>query len=163
MNRHYFWAVLAVAVAGGCKKQPAETASSAETTKSTDKTGTAIGAEQVGTFTCKDVKDDACIDPTDRFEATAPVVHMTYKTKDLPKNGDVYQMQWIAEDVGDAAPANTVIATVEEEVKDAVDGMQNYVVNSRLSKPNNGWPVGKYRVEVKRGGNLETTARFSIE
>src|SRR5690606_27950684 len=104
--------------------------------------GSTVGAEELGTFTCKDVQNDACIGATDTFEATAPVAHMTYKTKDIPKNGDIYVIQWIAEDVGQAAPPNTVIATLNEEVGDAAPGLKNYVVNSRLTRPTAGWPVG---------------------
>jgi hypothetical protein len=141
--------VVSAGIASGCSK-------------SSSGDGT-IGAEQMGTFTCKDVQNDACVSPTDRFEATVPVVHMTYKTKDLPKQGEVYVIQWIGEDVGEAAPPNTVIATLNEEVKEVAAGTKNFVVNSRLTVPTNGWPVGKYRVEVKRGDKLETTARFSIE
>ncbi len=124
--------------------------------------GSAIVAEQMGTFTCTDLKQDVCLDPTDQFAATVPVVHMTYRTKDLPENGGTYVIKWIAEDVGAAAPANSVIATLNESVTDAQAGMKNYVVNSKLSKPTNGWPVGTYRVEVSYGDKLVTTARFSI-
>jgi len=49
----------------------------------------------------------------------------------------------IAEDVGDVAPANTKVLektlTLEE---DTDDGDFNF------SKPTNGWPLGKYRVEI---------------
>ena len=120
-------------------------------------------ADQLGTFTCKDVKDDVCVGPTDTFAPDAPAVHVTYKSTDLPDNGDVYAIRWIAEDVGAAAPANTVISTMTEEVTDAAPGMKNYVVNGRLSKPAAGWPVGKYRVEIERDGKVVTTARFSIK
>jgi len=122
-----------------------------------------VGAEVMGTFLCRDLKNDVCVEPSDIFEATVPVVHVTYKTKDIPKNGDVYVIQWIAEDVGQAAAANTVIATLNEEVKDAVPGLKNYVVNSRLTKPTNGWPVGKYRVDVKLADKTLTTARFVVK
>jgi len=118
---------------------------------------------KMGTFTCKDVKEQECVDATDQFEATVNVVHMLFRTKDIPKRGDVYVMQWIAEDVGAAAPANTVIATVNEEVDDDVERADFYVVKSRLTKPNKGWPTGKYRVEVKLEDKLVTTARFSIK
>lgn len=120
----------------------------------------------MGTFTCKDIQNNACVSPTDRFEASVPVIHMSYKTADLPKPGEVYVIEWIAEDVGQAAPADTVIGTVNKEVEDAkgvAASTQNYFVNSSLTKPTKGWPVGKYRVEVKRGEKLETTARFSIQ
>ena len=116
-----------------------------------------------GTFTCAEVKESACVAPTDKFVATAPVVHFVFKTKDLPKNGDVYSVKWIAEDVGAAAPANTVIDTVKLTVSDMVDAATSYTVTSQLSKPNNDWPKGAYRIEVTLGEKPATTARFKIE
>jgi hypothetical protein len=121
------------------------------------------GGPTLGTFTCKDVKDDACIGPTDRFEATVPVIHFTHTTKDIPKNGEVYKVEWIAEDVGTAAPANTVIDTFEEKVTDVVDGMISYTVNSSLTQPGKGFPKGAYRIDVKLGDTVTTTARFKID
>lgn len=146
-----------VAVAGGCNSKKAEPNGGAPAG------GGAIGAEQMGTFTCTNLERDVCLDPTDRFPATVPMVYMTYKTKDLPANGGVYVIKWIAVDVGAAAPANTVVSTLNETVKDVQPGLKNYVVNSQLSKPTNGWPVGSYRVEVSYGDKLVTTARFAIQ
>ena len=116
----------------------------------------------LGTFTCKALENDRCIEPTDRFPPTAEVIHMSYRTKDLPKQGEVYAIRWIAEDVGEAAPPNTVVATLEEKVTDNPAVATSYVVNSNMTKPTAGWPVGKYRIEVERAGKVETTARFSI-
>lgn len=135
--------VTVIALAGGCKGK--------------------AGGETMGTFTCREIKDDACVGPTDTFEATVPAVYVSYKTKTLPKNGDIYTIRWIAEDVGSAAPANTTIATLNEEVKDAQAGTKNYVVNTHLTQPTAGWPVGKYRVEVAMGDKTLTTAKFSIK
>lgn len=149
-----------VAISVGCKSKQPESKAAAEPGAAE---GSAIVAEQMGTFTCTDLKQDVCLDPTDQFAATVPVVHMTYKTKDLPENGGTYVIKWIAEDVGAAAPANSVIATLNESVKDAQAGMKNYVVNSKLSKPTSGWPVGTYRVEVSYADKLVTTAKFSIK
>lgn len=146
-----------VAVAGGCNSKKAEPNGGPPAG------GGAIGAEQMGTFTCTNLERDVCLDPTDRFPATVPMVYMTYKTKDLPANGGVYVIKWIAVDVGAAAPANTVVSTLNETVKDVQPGLKNYVVNSQLSKPTNGWPVGSYRVEVSYGDKLVTTARFAIQ
>ena len=122
-----------------------------------------VSAEKMGTFVCKDIQSDACIGATERFAADAPVVHVSYKTKDLPKNGDVYTIRWIAEDVGEAAKPNTVIASLEKKVEDVPSfGLKHYVVNSQLSKPTAGWPVGKYLVEIKLGDKVVTSARFEI-
>lgn len=35
-------------------------------------------------------------------------------------------------------------------------------MNSQLTKPTKGWPLGTYRVEVKLGAKLVTTAKFTI-
>jgi hypothetical protein len=137
---------------------PAGAAPSAAPTPASD-----ISAEQMGTFTCKDVKDDVCVEPTSQFDANAPVIHVSYKTKDLPKNGDVFSIQWIAEDVGASAKPNTIINTLEKKVEGLQDyGVKNYVVNAKLSKPTAGWPLGKYRTEIKHGDKLVTTARFEV-
>ena len=152
---------------GGTTSAPASAsvaAATASTTASAAAKGTDVGADELGTFVCADVKDSVCVGPTDRFPADAPVVHVRYKTKDLPKNDDVYKIQWIAEDVGKAAPPNTVIRSLDRTVVDVPDfGLKSYAVNTELSKPDKGWPVGKYRVEIKRGDELVTTARFLIE
>lgn len=182
MNARLVWvtAATAVALACGCKSKEAKQeaneakqeanevgANEVKRTVATEATATeakptTIGADQMGTYTCKDIQEDVCVGPTDRFETTAPVVHVTYKTKDLPKNGDVYSFEWIAEDVGAAAPPNTVIATLDKEVKDVAAGLKNYVVNGRLTRPTKGWPVGAYRVEIEHQGKTVTTARFTI-
>jgi hypothetical protein len=143
-------APLAVALVCGCKsKEP---------------------ADQLGTFTCRNVQNEAadgsnspCVDATDHFDAAVPVVHVTYRTVDLPKSGDTYVIQWIAADVGQAAPANTVIATVNNKVEAVPAATKSYTVNSYMTKPTNGWPVGKYRVEIKLGDKLVTTAQFAIQ
>lgn len=183
MRKTCFWisASLALALACGCKskqtsesKQPEETKQPAQPAPAqptpaakppepAPATGSsAAAAVEMGTVTCKDVQNDVCVGSTDTFDANVPVVHMSYTTADLPKAGDTYKIQWIAEDVGKAAPANTVIATVDQPVKDIPAGAKSYTVNSHLTKPTKGWPVGKYRVEVKLGDKLATTAHFSI-
>ena len=148
-----------VSVSVGCKSKQTEPKEKTDQPAE----GSAVVAEQMGTFTCTDLKQDVCLDPTDKFAATVPVVHMTYKTKDLPENGGTYVIKWIAADVGSSAPANTVIATLNESVTDVQAGVKNYVVNSKLSKPNAGWPLGTYRVEVSYGDKLVTTAKFSVQ
>jgi hypothetical protein len=50
-----------------------------------------------------------------------------------------------------------------EEVTYARPDLENYVVNSRLTRPSSNFPVGKYRVEIKHGDKLATTARVTIQ
>ncbi len=117
----------------------------------------------MGTFVCKEIQEDACVGITDRFPVDAPVVHVSYKTKSIPKSGEEFSMQWIAEDVGAAAKPNTVVATVKKKVEELPDfGVTSYSLHTQLTKPDAGWPVGKYRVEIKLGDALVTTARFQV-
>jgi hypothetical protein len=116
----------------------------------------------MSTRMCKDIKDGVCVEPTDRFDKTSAVIYMTHETEGVPQLGQAFVTQWIAEDVGAAAPKNTVIATVRDEVKSIPPGTRNFTLSGRLTKPTAGWPVGKYRVEVKLEGRLVTTARFTV-
>ncbi len=147
-----------------CKSSDKAAAGAASASPSATPTAAAPSdTEQMGTFVCKEVKDDACVGAADRFPVDAPVVHVLYKTASIPKNGEAFHMQWIAEDVGEAAKPNTVVATLEKKVADLPDfGVKNYVVHTELSKPTAGWPQGKYRVEIKLGEALVTTARFQV-
>jgi hypothetical protein len=154
-------ASLVLALTFGCKSK--DTTDSKQPAEAKHEPAGSVSAGEMGTFTCKDIQNDACVGPTDHFDAAVPVVYVTYKTTDLPKTGDAYAIQWIAEDVGSAAPANTVIATLNEPVKDIAAGATSYTVNTHLTRPNKGWPVGKYRVEVKLGDKLVTTAHFTIQ
>jgi hypothetical protein len=152
MRTSSLWIAASLAICGCTSKESAESK-----------------PDQMGTFTCKTIQNEAaagsnspCVDSTDHFDVAIPVVHVTYRTLDLPKSGDAYVIQWIATDVGQAAPANTVIATTNATVGDVPAATKSYAVNSYLTKPTNGWPVGTYRVEIKLHDKLVTTAQFAI-
>jgi hypothetical protein len=72
--------------------------------------------------------------------------------------GDKIRCVWIAEDVGDAAPANYQI----NETSTKADDVRAFGTFT-LSRPNDGWPPGKYRVEIYVGEKLAETLRFTIE
>ena len=91
------------------------------------------------------------------FAADTPSLFAMFKTKGI-KDGDKVRGVLIAEDVGDVAPANTKVLEKTLALNgDTDDGDFNF------SKPTNGWPVGKYRVEVYVNDELATTAKFAIE
>lgn len=96
-------------------------------------------------------------EPVTSFTADTPKLFAIFKTKGI-KNGDKVRGVLIAEDVGDAAPANTKVLektlTLEE---DTDDGDFNF------SKPTAGWPAGKYRIEIYVNDELATTAKFTIK
>ena len=74
------------------------------------------------------------------------------------KNGDKVRGVLIAEDVGDAAPANTKVFDKTLTIEgDTEAGDFNF------SMPTNGWPVGKYRVEIYVNDELATTTKFTIK
>jgi hypothetical protein len=64
---------------------------------------------------------------------------------------------WIAEDTGGAAPANFKIDSVE-----VTAGALTNVTTFSLSKPNAGWPVGTYRVDLSIDGKPAGSAHFKV-
>jgi hypothetical protein len=96
-------------------------------------------------------------DPTTTFAADTPKIFALFKTKGL-QNGDKLRGLWIAEDVGDAAPKESKI---DEKTLNAEGDTDDGVFS--LSKPNKGWPVGKYRLEIYVGDELAKTVKFTIK
>jgi hypothetical protein len=96
-------------------------------------------------------------EPVTSFTADTPKLFAIFKTKGI-KNGDKVRGVLIAEDVGDAASANSKVLektlTLEE---DTGDGDFNF------SKPTAGWPAGKYRIEIYVNDEMATTAKFTIK
>src|ERR1700736_4884908 len=95
-------------------------------------------------------------DPATTFASNAPKLYAIFKTKGVTA-GDEIRGVLIAEDVGDVAPANTKVLekalTLEE---DTDDGDFNF------SKPTEGWPAGKYRMEIYVNDELATKLKFTI-
>jgi hypothetical protein len=95
--------------------------------------------------------------PTTVFAPDTPEIWATFKTKET-KKGDKLRGEWVADDVGEAAPANTKIGekilTVEE------DNGGGYFT---FSKPTNGWPPGKYHLDIYAGDELAATVKFTVE
>ena len=91
------------------------------------------------------------------YVADAPKLYAIFKTEGL-KNGDKVRSVWIADDVGEAAPAETKI----NEKTITMDGDTNDGVFS-LSQPTNGWPLGRYHIEVYVNDNLATKVKFEIK
>jgi len=95
--------------------------------------------------------------PATSFSTKTPKLYAFFKSTGTAK-GDTFRGVWIAEDVGDAAPANTKI----DESSLPAD-QDNYYGAFSLSKPDKGWPPGKYRVEIYVNDQLATTANFTID
>jgi hypothetical protein len=91
------------------------------------------------------------------FAANTPNILAIFKTKGL-KQGDKLRGVLVAEDVGDAAPANT---NVLEKIL-PMDG-DTEAGDFKFSKPTKGWPAGKYRVEIYLNDELVTKLQFAIK
>jgi hypothetical protein len=94
---------------------------------------------------------------TTTFTPDTPKLFAMFKTKGA-SDGDKIRAVWIADDVGDAAPKGTKIN--ENALKaegDTEDGVFS------LPKPNNGWPVGKYHLEIYVNDELATKLDFTIK
>lgn len=94
--------------------------------------------------------------PTTTFATDAASLLARVKTEGA-KKGDQLRAVWVADDVGAAAPANTTI----EETDTTLEGdIQNGKFS--VSKPEKGWPAGKYHVEIYANGKLATSVKFTI-
>jgi hypothetical protein len=96
-------------------------------------------------------------EPTDTFEPSVPKLYAFFKTQGSTK-GNKLRAVWTAEDVGDAAPANTKI---DEAILTA--DQDNFYGAFSLSKPTKGWPEGAYRVDIYNGDDVAVSAKFTIK
>ena len=101
--------------------------------------------------------EDADTEPTDAFGPETPKLYAFFRSQGTTK-GDKLRAVWIAEDVGDAADANT---TIDEAT--LVADKDNFFGAFSLSKPDDGWPEGKYRVDIYLGDTVATSVKFRIE
>jgi len=90
-----------------------------------------------------------------RFPTSIPEIEYFYQ---LPPGvgGDVTCF-WIAEDVGDVAPPNYLVDSVTVSVERGGEGA------FQLSRPTNGWPRGKYRLELNLMGERVLVEPFVIQ
>jgi hypothetical protein len=102
-------------------------------------------------------------DSTDNYQIIGPATEFY---TDTPKIVCVWEITgtdfstplksvWIAEDVGDAAPPNYQLGA---KSMSGVNEGKFYVTS-----PANGWPIGKYRLEIYIGETLAKQIPFSIK
>jgi len=108
-------------------------------------------------FTDIVVSDSKEGDPADTFAPNTQKIFVHADLFDIAK-GSKMTGTWIAVDTHGAAPPNYKIDSADL----VADGSINTVTFS-LSKPNKGWPVGKYRVELAVDGKVVGSASFAIQ
>jgi len=96
-------------------------------------------------------------DATDSFGTSAPKIYVHASMVDIP-NGAKMTGTWIAVDTNGVAPANYKI-----DSSDLTAGTIVNTVNFSMTKPNAGWPAGKYRVDLLIDGKPAGAANFTIE
>jgi hypothetical protein len=95
--------------------------------------------------------------PATTFPADIPKLYAFFRSKGTEK-GDILRGVWIAEDVGDAAPKDSKIT----EVLVTAERSDDYGAIG-LARPIDGWPVGKYRLEIYVGDKLAEALKFTIQ
>jgi hypothetical protein len=95
-------------------------------------------------------------EPTSTFAPDHPKIFARWQGEAL-QEGDKIRAVWIAEDVGDVAPPNYKL----DEASVTADGRRAFGTFT-ITKPNKGWPVGKYHVDFYRGDQLVETLKFEI-
>lgn len=73
-----------------------------------------------------------------------------------PAAGDRVEAKWIAVNTSGAAPGYVI----DTSTTPVTAGVQNVV--SGLTKPNAGWPLGDYKVDVSVNGQLATSIGFAV-
>jgi len=95
--------------------------------------------------------------PTTEFASSVPKLYAYFLTEGTEK-GEKIRGVWIAEDTGGVAPANYKI-----DESTLTGDKENFGGGFALSRPDSGWPVGKYRVEVYVDDDLQATTKFQIK
>ena len=96
------------------------------------------------------------VNPTTVFAPDTPKIFCVWKAEGV-KIGTQLRGVWIAVDVGKVAPPNYKIDEATLNVPFANQG------SFSLSKPNNGFPAGKYRFEIYAGSDLIKTVPFTVK
>lgn len=107
--------------------------------------------------TCQNViePDLVPVDIQEKFNSGAPEIHAVVKLADM-KAGSVVKGSWVSVDA--IATPNYEIDFVEKTIQHAGEAD----LHLALSRPDNGWPTGNYKVEIYIDGKLSAVKTFSI-
>jgi len=102
------------------------------------------------------VSDSEDGDAVDSFGPGVAKIFLHAHMVDIP-SGAKMKGTWIAVDTHGVAPANYAIDSAELTANSSVN-----VVTFSLSKPNSGWPLGHYRVDLGIDGKAAGSAEFDV-
>lgn len=100
--------------------------------------------------------DMEIVNPATEFAPDIPKIYCAWKVEGV-KGGTPVRGVWIADDVGKVAPPNYKID--EATVTLPIINKGTFA----LSKPNKGFPVGKYRLEIYLGKDLAKSVPFTVK
>jgi len=94
----------------------------------------------------------------DSFAPDTPKIFVSADlTEDVPAGSKV-NIAWISVDSGGAAPPNYKIDEVNLDITSIINH-----VDSALTKPNSGWPVGTYKIEFSVDGKPMESVGFVVK
>ncbi|MDP6027847.1 MAG: hypothetical protein QF849_18425 [Pseudomonadales bacterium] len=105
--------------------------------------------------------DNRAINPSNSFSTNTPQIFCAFTLTEGAR-GKTIEAVWIAEDVGAAAPPDYVIDTWSAALPPSSSLFQIEPGMTVLSIPDNGWPVGRYRVEFRFDGVTDRVLPFTI-
>jgi len=95
--------------------------------------------------------------PRSTLPADTPKIWVVFETHGA-KAGDKFRGALIADHAGHIAPENSKITEGKSTLTgDTSDGGLGF------SRPEGGWPVGQYHVEIYINDQLKTTVKFTVE
>ena len=92
------------------------------------------------------------------FSPDTAKIFLSADLTDAVASGSKLTVSWISVDSGGVAPANYKI----DEVSFEIGTIENHV-NSSMTKPDAGWPVGTYQVQIAVDGTVKETVDFSVK
>jgi uncharacterized RDD family membrane protein YckC len=97
--------------------------------------------------------DYEIVNPSSEFYTDTPKIMCVWTVKGVDPSVPIKTV-WIVDDSGGAAPPNYKI--VENSISGYSEG------SGFVTSPNNGWPIGKYHLEIYIGDTLAKQVPFSI-
>lgn len=92
------------------------------------------------------------------FAPDTAKIFLSADLTDAVASGSKLTVSWISVDSGGVAPANYKIDEVSFEI-----GMIENHVDASMTKPDAGWPVGTYQVQIAVDDALKETVDFAVK
>ena len=92
------------------------------------------------------------------FSPDTAKIFLSADLTDAVASGSKLTVSWISVDSGGVAPANYKIDEVSFEI-----GMIENHVDASMTKPDAGWPVGTYQVQIAVDGTVKEAVDFSVK